>query len=207
MNKIKQNKGMVLVALLILLGAAGIFYALYSYYLKTEVPEQEPLVKTEAIPMEAAETAQPEEETAAVESDDTGIIDKPIDASANLHLDIRREKAENNTPEDTLSDRQIYFAGVGDETLSYDTEILLENLAENEDFMMKYMVTDMDSGLTVFETGLIPSGECVGWVPGHDLGEGEHHLNFHIAPYYPKGDEYLPLTSANNEVTFIIGGM
>ena len=83
----------------------------------------------------------------------------------------------------------------------------MEMYFSNEDFMMKYVITDMETGETVFETGLIPSGECVKWAPGHSLGEGEHHLNFHIAPYYPSGDQYLPLTSANNEVTLTIGEM
>ena len=188
MKKKKPNKGVLALAItaLVVLSAAGVFYALKGF----DFGEGEAVT-------EAGEFSEKFPEAGAVS-------DKPIDASTNLFLDIRREAVEEKENEEPLSNRQIYFSGVGDELLSYDTEILLENLAENEDFMMKYVVTDLDSGLTVFETGLIPSGECVGWVPGHDLGIGEHRLNFHIAPYYPKGEEYLPLTSANNEVTFTI---
>ena len=188
MKKKKPGKEVLAVAAtaLVLLSAAGVFYALKGL---------------------GFETGGPLAEIAGVSGKTTeggAGPDKPIDASTNLFLDTRREPAGGRESADPLSNRQIYFAGVGDELLSYDAEILLENLAENGDFMMAYIVTDMDSGEVVFETGLITSGECVAWAPGHDLGAGEHHLNFHIAPYYPQGEEYLPLTSANNEVTFTV---
>ncbi len=196
-KKSRQNRSMLIVIALVVLAAAGAFFTADRFILREGTGSAEkgssPLVSAEPI-------ARPV-------TDDHGYVDKPIDASSNLHLDIRREASAEPTVEEQLADRQVYFSGVGDETLAYDTEISLDNLPENEDFMMKYVITDLDSGENVFETGLIPSGECVKWIPGHSLGEGEHHLNFHIAPYYPQGDQYLPLTSANNEVTFTIGGM
>ena len=209
-NRRKQNKSAVLLIALAAIAAAGIFYAwphIGSMLMADGAPQEQEKGNEglgEPIPVETADTiirdGAPEEDPTAVDE----IVDRPVSSIANLHLDIRSEKTDDREKENDLSNRQIYFSGVGDEFLGYDTELRLENLAENEDFMMKYVVTNLDTDSTVFETGLIPSGEYVGWVPGHDLGEGEHHLNFHIVPYYPQGEDYLPLTSANNEVVFTI---
>ena len=196
-KKEKQNPKVFVVIALAALAAAGVLFALDRYVLQ----QDKGISAEDVFPLA---TAEPITEPV---TDDKGYVDRPIDASSNLHLDIRREASPEISAQEQLADRQVYFSGIGDEVLSYDTEIVLDNLPENEDFMMKYVITDMETGETVFETGLIPSGECVKWAPGHSLGEGEHYLNFHIAPYYPSGDQYLPLTSANNEVTLTIGEM
>ncbi len=195
MKKKKQNRQYLIAILFVLIVSAAAFYGADRFFLRG--PEQDTETETEGVTKETVTDAE-------VTPQEVTLQEAPPDLSANLYLDSRREEAGEKNKEDPLADRQIYFSGVGDGLLGYDTEICLENMAENEDFMMKYVVTDLDSGAQVFETGLIPSGEYVAWIPGHELGTGEFHLNFHISPYYPQGDQYLPLTSANNDVVFTI---
>ena len=198
MKNKKPNKNLLLFIVLAGIIAVGVFYA------APNLPLKLPMVEDEQAEIPSLGEKIPED--AVTPSPEPQDGERIVDASTNLYLDIRREKTEEEEKENPLADRQVYFWGIGDETLPYDAEIHLENLPENEDFMMKYVVTNLDTGDTVFETGLIPSGENVPWALGHSLGEGEHHLNFHIVPYYPQDDQYIPMTSANNDVTLTVIG-
>lgn len=107
--------------------------------------------------------------------------------------------------EDALKDRNVYFAGFMDAVLSGSSTVRLENLPQNGDFLLQYIISDKDSGEGVFETDLIPSGQCVLWTPGETLGAGTYHLEFLMVPYYVDGDgNCLALTSGSNEVCYQI---
>ena len=109
------------------------------------------------------------------------------------------------TVNEELANRQVYFSGIDDATISKQTVVYLENLPENGDFLMQYEITDTDTGKVIEKTGLIPSGEHVDWIPGETLEAGEYHLNFREIPYYQIGeDDYMTLTTGNNQVTFVI---
>lgn len=106
---------------------------------------------------------------------------------------------------DALKDRNVYFAGFMDAVLSGSSTVRLENLPQNGDFLLQYIISDKDSGEAVFETDLIPSGQCVVWTPGETLGAGTYHLEFLMVPYYVDADgNCSALTSGSNEVCYQI---
>lgn len=117
---------------------------------------------------------------------------------------VNREEAAGGK-EDALRDRNVYFAGFMDAVLSENSTVRLENLPQNGDFLLQYIISDKDSGEGVFETDLIPSGQCVVWTPGETLEAGTYHLEFLMVPYYVDGDgNYSALTSGSNEVCYQI---
>ncbi len=124
-----------------------------------------------------------------------------------LLLDDRAVDREESAggKEDALKDRNVYFAGFMDAVLSKDSTVRLENLPQNGDFLLQYLISDKDSGEGVFETDLIPSGQCVVWTPGETLEPGTYHLEFLMVPYYVDGDgNCSALTSGSNEVCYQI---
>lgn len=117
---------------------------------------------------------------------------------------VDREEAAGGK-EDALKDRNVYFAGFMDAVLSESSTVRLENLPQNGDFLLQYIISDKDSGEGVFETDLIPSGQCVLWTPGETLEAGTYHLEFLMVPYYVDGDgNCSALTSGSNEVCYQI---
>lgn len=117
---------------------------------------------------------------------------------------VAREEAAGGK-EDVLKDRNVYFAGFMDAVLSRSSTVRLENLPQNGDFLLQYIISDKDSGEGVFETDLIPSGQCVLWTPGETLEPGTYHLEFLMVPYYVDGDgNCSALTSGSNEVCYQI---
>ena len=128
---------------------------------------------------------------------------------ANLVVDSGATSEESGDPLASLADRQVYFAGMEDQMIGKDTIVELSNLPENEEILMSYEILDADTGESLHRTDLIPSGTHTSWIPGETLNTGTYHLIFHQMPYlpYPDSDSgYLPLTNANNEVTFTIIG-
>ena len=104
-----------------------------------------------------------------------------------------------------LAGRSVYFSGIGDAAIGRDTAVRLDNREENLDFLMRYEVYDTGTGGLVFETGLIPSGRYVDWVPGVTLGPGEYTLDFLQIPYCPgPSGGYTGLTQGSNRVTLAI---
>jgi len=117
---------------------------------------------------------------------------------------VDREGAAGGKEND-LKDRNVYFAGFMDAVLSESSTVRLENLPQNGDFLLQYIISDKDSGEGVFETDLIPSGQCVVWTPGETLEAGTYHLEFLMVPYYVDGDgNCTALTSGSNEVCYRI---
>lgn len=117
---------------------------------------------------------------------------------------VDREDAAGGK-EDALKDRNVYFAGFMDAVLSESSTVRLENLPQNGDFLLQYIISDKDSGEGVFETDLIPSGQCVVWTPGETLEAGTYHLEFLMIPYYVDEDgNCSALTSGSNEVCYQI---
>lgn len=117
---------------------------------------------------------------------------------------VNREEAASGK-EEALKDRNVYFAGFMDAVLSENSTVRLENLPQNEDFLMQYIISDKDSGECVFETDLIPSGQCVVWTPGEMLEARTYCLEFLMVPYYVDGDgNCSALTSGSNEVCYQI---
>ncbi len=122
-----------------------------------------------------------------------------------LVVDTRATDARTAEPEaDPLSGRNVYFSGIEDAVISRETVVQLDNREENLDFLLRYEIYDGDGSL-VFETGLIPSGQHVDWVPGETLEAGEHTLSFLQIPYYVDGaGEYVGLTQGSCQVTLAI---
>lgn len=107
--------------------------------------------------------------------------------------------------ENPLADRNVFFAGYVDATLSKTSTVALENLPDNEEFLMKYTITDLGTNEVVFETDLITSGQCVVWVPGETMEAGTYDLQFLANPYFQEEDgTFTPLTAGSNTVQYII---
>lgn len=107
--------------------------------------------------------------------------------------------------ENPIMGRNVFFVGLEDKTIAPGEAIYLENVASNEDFVMKFEVKDLDTGNIVFTTDLIPSGKMVEWIPSENLSAGAHRLAVLQSPYYIAEDgSKTPLTAGNNEVTLTI---
>ena len=115
------------------------------------------------------------------------------------------KKEAMSTMQNPLAGRNVFFAGYADAMLSKTSTVALENLPENEDFLLKYIITDIQNNRIVFETNLIPSGKCVVWTPGESLEVGTYELQFLAIPYYhDENDNFQQLTSGCNEVCYRI---
>ncbi len=120
-------------------------------------------------------------------------------------IDSNATSKDEQELEAKLASRNIYFAGIDNATITTESRIKLENLPENEDFLMKYTVTNEATGEKVYETDLIPSGQFVNWIAGDTLGKGEYDLSFLMTPYVLLDDgTYKTLTSGNNTVHIVI---
>ena len=127
--------------------------------------------------------------------------EKEANAMKQPMIDTRLEEQ----PVNPLAGRNVSFVGINDATLEEGRPIVLENLPENEDFLLKYKVTDMDTGKVIFETEMIPSGKKIAWIPSDSLEKGVHHISFLQTPFYmDDSGTYIPLTAGNNEVTITI---
>ena len=122
----------------------------------------------------------------------------------NMVLDTRSTTDEAKR-ENPLASRSVFFAGIEDAAITKTGQIALDNLPENEDFLLKYEITDTETGELVFETNLIPAGERVLWTPGETMEPGTYKLSFLEKPFYKDEDgNFTPLTSGNNVVTIKI---
>lgn len=109
------------------------------------------------------------------------------------------------TKKNPLSGRNVFFAGYADATLNGSSTVALENLPENKDFFMRYVITDKDTNTVVYETNLIPSGQCIIWTPGETLKAGTYNLQFLAVPYYHDGNgNFQQLTSGCNDIVYTI---
>ena len=100
-----------------------------------------------------------------------------------------------------LSGRNVFFAGYADATINKNTTIALENLPDNEDFLIKYTIINTEDGSIVFETNLVQAGQCVVWVPGETLEAGVYNLQFLQSPYWHDGNgNFTPLTAGTTDV-------
>lgn len=128
-----------------------------------------------------------------------------INVVSNISVDTRATSETNQVIEDSLGNRQVFFAGIEDLDISMTTSVLLENLPENEDILMKYEIYNSETEDLIFETDLIPSGEHVEWVPGRNLDKGEYQITMVETPYYPNGDDtYMPLTVGSNVLSLVL---
>ena len=120
--------------------------------------------------------------------------------------DRGQDKAEVvEAQKNPLSGRNVFFAGYADATLTKTTTVALENLPDNEDFLMKYTVINTEDGTVVFETNLIQSGQCVAWMPGETLEPGVYNLQILQSPYFlVDGENFIPLTAGTTDVCFEI---
>ncbi len=122
---------------------------------------------------------------------------------SNLVVDTRATDEERKK-ENPLADRQVFFAGIDDSVISKTDTIALENLPDNEDFVMKYVITDLDNNEQIYETELIPSGQRIYWTPGETLPAGTYNIAFTEMPFYQSGDTYIPLTVGRNTIKLVI---
>ena len=127
------------------------------------------------------------------------------DSQGNLVIDTNATDEERKQ-ENPLSNRLVYFAGIDDTSFDRTGSIELLNLPENEDFLMRYIVTDLATNEQIFETDLIPSGQRVYWTPGETLPAGEYDIAFTEMPYALSADgkDYVPLTQGRNVIKLII---
>ena len=124
-----------------------------------------------------------------------------------LVLDDRAQNKDEiiQTQKNPLDGRNVFFAGYADAILNRTTTVALENLPDNEDFLMKYTVINTEDGTVVFETNLIQSGQCVAWMPGETLEPGIYNLQILQSPYYlVDGENFIPLTAGTTDVCFEI---
>lgn len=129
-------------------------------------------------------------------------IEKDYISAQQLLIDTRDETGQKKNP---LEGRQVSFVGLDDTTVQEGGKITLENLAANEDFLMVYTITDLDTGKELVKTEMIPSGKKISWDPSITLKKGVHHLSFLQTPFYMnENGTYVPLTAGNNEVTVTI---
>lgn len=138
--------------------------------------------------------------------DDKTVSTSPSSGSVFILDDRSVDKNEAvQVVENPLADRNVYFAGYLDATLTKESTVALENLPENEDFFLKYTITNNDTNEVVFETNLIAAGQCIVWNPGETLDEGTYELQFLASPYYQEVDgSFVPLTAGSNTVTYTI---
>lgn len=102
-----------------------------------------------------------------------------------------------------LSGRNVFFAGYADATINKNTTVALENLPDNEDFLIKYTIINKEDNSTVFETNLIQAGQCVVWVPGETLEPGTYNLQILQSPYWHDGaGNFTPLTAGSTDVCY-----
>lgn len=132
-------------------------------------------------------------------NDDGKAVSTEKEMKEALFIDERATEAVFSSGEG-ISGRNVYFAGIEDAVLYGEGRIALENLKENEDFLMRYRITEKESGKEVFSTGLIPSGQRVYFEPYEVLGPGVYSLLFEEVPYAVINEEYVALTSGSNEV-------
>lgn len=124
-----------------------------------------------------------------------------------LVLDDRAQNKDEvvQAQKNPLDGRNVFFAGYADATLNLTTTVALENLPDNEDFLMKYTVINTEDGTVVFETNLIQSGQCVAWMPGETLEPGIYNLQILQSPYFlVDGENFIPLTAGTTDVCFEI---
>ncbi len=136
-----------------------------------------------------------------------GEVKTKVSGGQTLILDDRaQEKSEAvEQSQNPLADRNVFFAGYSDATIHRKSTVALENLPENEDFLIRYIITDLNTGEVVFETNLIQSGQCVIWTPGETLKPGVYDLQFLAVPYYMEAeDSFITLTSGSNEVQYTV---
>ena len=93
-----------------------------------------------------------------------------------------------------LSERNVYYAGLEDCTITKDSVVYLENLKENDDIFMAYEIYTSDNEL-IFKTDLIPSGTFVKWYPGETFSEKATYVFYikHIPYYESSPGEYEKL--------------
>lgn len=131
--------------------------------------------------------------------------DVPVTQEGNMVIDMNATDEERKK-ENPLANRQVYFAGIEDAVITKDGTVSLENLEANKEFVMKYIVTNNDTGEKIYETDLIPSGQRIYWTPGKDLAPGEYNIAFTEMPYAPDatGKNYTPLTQGKNVIKLTI---
>lgn len=129
-----------------------------------------------------------------------------ITTGGSMDVDTRATSQIEEMFKGQENERDVYFAGINDAVINEKTKVLLENLPENEDYLMKYEIYNVDTDEKVFETDLIPSGSHIVWMAGEDLGEaGTYNLLFVESPFAPLDDgTYEPLTVGRNTVTFTV---
>ncbi len=124
------------------------------------------------------------------------------------NLTIDTAASEEHETAGSISSRNVYFAGIDNSTCNGGTIVYLENLPENEDFLMRYeiytLTEDGQRKDMIHETDLIPSGKHVNWKPAEDLGVGIHHVAFVGQPFMKSGKDYIPLTAGENQVLLTI---
>ena len=135
----------------------------------------------------------------------SGAFDKK-DTGANGGVQVDTRATSEDGDDNPLANRFVTFDGFQDATLASDGQVKLTNPEENEDFLIKYTITNTDSNKVIFETDLIPSGEHVLWTPGETLEPGTYHIAIMQTPYWRENsdDEYMPLTAGNNDITITI---
>ncbi len=101
--------------------------------------------------------------------------------------------------------RNVYFSGIVDSEISRTGSVQLLNDKQNEDFLMKFVVKDDETGETLYESDLVPSGKAVYWVPGETLEPGTHSLTVEEIPYFMFEDgSYTTLSVGRNNVKITI---
>lgn len=138
----------------------------------------------------------------AEDSETNGVVESDSESeSGDVKSESDAVKSESNSPDlSSLATRNVHFSGFNDMTLDKDSVVKLENPAENDDFVMQFVITSNKTKNIVFKSDFIKSGEFVEWKPYNDLGYGEFDVIIAENPYWEYEGEYIPLTVGNNEL-------
>lgn len=122
-----------------------------------------------------------------------------------IMIDDRSQDKSEIVKKNPLAGRNVYFAGYVDATLNSESIVQLENLPDNQEFLLRYIILNKDTEEEVFSTDYIESGKCVIWNPYETLGTGTYHLKFIAKPcYVDVNGNSIDLTAGSTDVTYII---
>ncbi len=115
------------------------------------------------------------------------------------------ESTETEEVKEALKDRNVFFAGMDNISADENTIVRLENLKDNGDILISYVIQNNSTGEELFRTDLIPSGHHVDWKPSETLEEGSYDICYVQNPVWQDKDgNYIPLTSASNVATLTL---
>ena len=83
-----------------------------------------------------------------------GMADNATKPPVNLVADT--EEMETEVVKEALKNRNVFFVGMDNISAGEDTTVSLENMKDNGDILISYVIQDNSTGEEMFRTYLIP---------------------------------------------------